>query len=94
MRRLQRAGHPSVPPRAVPRGRGGALVCLTLLALAAGRSALADPPDSTHKHKASSFAPHHTASHVYGTPVGKPILHKHKKPPHTSDHSGAAAPLK
>ena len=72
------------------------MVCAAaLLALMAGRSALADLPDSTHKKpKASSFAPHHTTSHVYGTPVGKPILHKHKKPPHASEPAGAAAPLK
>jgi len=71
------------------------MVCAAaLLVLMAGRSALADPADSTHKHKASSFAPHHTTSHVYGTPVGKPILHKHKKPPHASEPAGAAAPLK
>ena len=69
------------------------MVCaVALLALLAGRSALADPADSAHKHKASSFAPHHTTSHVYGTPVGKPILHKHKKPTHSSQP--AAAPLK
>jgi len=71
------------------------MVCaMVLLALTAGQRALADPTDSTHQHKASSFAPRHTTSHVYGTPVGKPILHKHKKPPHASEPAGAAAPLK
>ncbi|HEX4619729.1 MAG TPA: hypothetical protein VH135_08355 [Steroidobacteraceae bacterium] len=38
----------------------------------AGDSAAAKP-------KASSFAPHHPKSRVYGTPVSKPIAHKRKK---------------
>ncbi len=42
-------------------------------ASAATDSASAAPP------KPSSFAPHHTRSHVYGAPVSKPILHKRRK---------------
>ena len=92
---LERAGHPSLPPGAVPSGRraGAAVLLGATLSLALAASALADPADNTHKHKASSFAPHHTTSHVYGTPVGKPILHKHKKPSHASKPA-ADAPLK
>jgi hypothetical protein len=54
---------------------------LLLAALAAAGTALADPSPSgaRPKAKASSFAPHQTKSHVYGTPVSKPILHKRKK---------------
>lgn len=66
-----------------------------LVSLAAG-SAAADPPSDTKpKAKASSFAPHHTRTHVYGTPVSKPILHKRKKRPHTAAATaGADAPIK
>jgi hypothetical protein len=49
-----------------------------LAALAAAGTAFAAPP-TDKKPKASSFAPRHTKSHVYGTPVSKPILHKRKK---------------
>lgn len=61
-----------------------------LLALVAAASATAAPAGSddskTAKPKASSFAPHHSKSHVYGAPVSKPILHKRKK------HKPPAAP--
>lgn len=64
--------------------------------LAAAGSAAADPPSDTKpKAKASSFAPHHTRTHVYGTPVSKPILYKRKKRPHTAAATaGADAPIK
>jgi len=51
-----------------------------LAAVAVAGTALADPP-ADQKPKASSFAPRHSNSHVYGTPVSKPILHKRKKRP-------------
>jgi hypothetical protein len=47
-------------------------------ALAVAGTALADP-QTDKPPKASSYAPHHTRSHVYGTPVSKPILRKGKK---------------
>jgi hypothetical protein len=61
---------------------------LSLLAVSASAGAGADPTsDSTHP-KPSSFAPHHAnKSHVYGAPLGKPVLHKHKK-----KHPRPAAP--
>jgi hypothetical protein len=65
-----------------------------LLALLAAGAALADPPPDHRKTKASSFAPRHTSSHVYGTPIGKPILHKHKKQAHAAAPAGADAPIK
>ncbi len=63
------------------RARAGLTACaLILAAFAAAGSAAADPPSGTApKPKASSFAPQHTRSHVYGTPIAKPILHKRKK---------------
>lgn len=69
-----------------------AVVSLLVLAGAATATAAADD-SKTAKPKASSFAPHHTKSHIYGTPIAKPILHKRKKrtpPPAT----GPAAPIK
>jgi hypothetical protein len=67
-----------------------------VLVLAGAASAAAGADDSsTAKPKASSFAPHHTQSHVYGTPIAKPILHKRKKhtqPP--APANGPAAPIK
>jgi len=79
------AGHPSVSPRIVPSGgvraRAALAACaLALLAAAVAGAARADPPASNHKPKASSFAPRHTQSHTYGTPIAKPYLHKRRKP--------------
>lgn len=73
-----------------------AAAALTLAALAALSSAVADPPvDPKRRAKASSFAPHHTKRHVYGAPIAKPILHKGKKPtPPASGTSTAAPPSK
>jgi hypothetical protein len=65
-----------------------------LLAAITATPAPADPPGSKPKPKASSFAPHHTTNHVYGAPVGKPILHKHKKPARAAQPADAAAPIK
>jgi hypothetical protein len=96
--------NPSLPLRAVPHGGGArrpsarwlAACALVLAALAAAGSAAADPPaDTKHKAKASSFAPHHSnKSHVYGTPVGKPILHKQKKRPRPVPAAAPAEPIK
>jgi hypothetical protein len=67
-----------------------------LAALAAAGSAGADPASDTRpKAKASSFAPRHSRSHVYGAPVSKPILHKRKKSAHpAAPATGPAAPIK
>jgi hypothetical protein len=98
-----RAAHPSVPPRVIPSGRSKrrgvsrwvAACALALLGVAAGVAAPADPSGSKPKPKASSFAPHHTGKHVYGTPIVKPILHKQKKRPHAATAPTApAAPIK
>jgi len=96
--------NPSLPLRAVPHAGGGprpiarwvAAWALVLTALAAGGAAAADPPsDTKHEAKPSSFAPHHTKSHVYGTPVGKPVLQKQKKRAHPSaPPAGPAEPIK
>lgn len=51
---------------------------LLAAALATAGSTLADAQNDK-KPEASSFAPHHSRSHVYGTPVSKPIVHKRKK---------------
>ena len=69
---------------------------LLLAALAASGAAVADPPaDGRPKAKASSFAPRHTKSHVYGTPVAKPILHKRNKRKQPAAPAGAPPrPLK
>jgi hypothetical protein len=93
--------HPSLPPQAVPqaaaRRRPAArwlAACTLALAVvaAAGIAAAEPPPDARHKTKASSFAPRHSnKSHSYGTPVGKPILHKQKKRPRPA--APAAAPI-
>ncbi|HUL47044.1 MAG TPA: hypothetical protein VLV25_08075 [Steroidobacteraceae bacterium] len=67
---------------------------VALLALPGGAAAGTDP---THPRppKASSFAPRHSKSHVYGSPVSKPILHKRNKRPHAAAASpGAGAPIK
>lgn len=65
-----------------------------LAALAVAGAALADP-QTDKKPKASSFAPHPTKSHVYGTPISKPILHKQKKRPKPAAPAAApAAPIK
>jgi hypothetical protein len=66
---------------------------LVLLAAALGPAALAGPGDPPGKPKASSFAPHHTRSHVYGTPIAKPILHQRKKPAKSAARA-PAAPIK
>jgi len=93
------AGHPSLPlrlpPSALPRAavRRAAACALVLLAAAPGPAALAAPADTPPKPKPSSFAPHHTASHVYGTPISKPILHQRKKPAKRSARA-PAAPIK
>ena len=69
---------------------------LVLAGTAAAAVASAGSDDSkTPKPKASSYAPHQTKSHVYGTPIAKPILHKRKK--HTQPKVPAtepAAPIK
>jgi hypothetical protein len=64
-----------------------------LLAAALGPAALAAPGDPPAKPKGSAFAPHHTRSHVYGTPIAKPILHQRKKPVKTAARP-PAAPIK
>jgi len=51
---------------------------LVLGGLAGAGAALADP-QTGDKAKASSFAPQHTKSRVYGPPIQKPIVHKRKK---------------
>jgi hypothetical protein len=95
--------NPSLPLRAVPHAGGGprpiarwvAAWALVLTALAAGGAAAADPPsDTKHEAKPSSFAPHHTKSHVYGTPVGKPVLHKQKKRPRPAPAAAPAEPIR
>jgi hypothetical protein len=45
---------------------------------------------ATAKSKVSSFAPHHTKSQVYGTPIARPIVHKRKR--HTRPSIPAAEP--
>lgn len=82
-------------PSAGRQGRlAGARWVLALLALAGG-AALADPTDGTGpKPRPSSLAPRHTQSHVYGTPVSKPILHKRNKPAHPAPAAQPAAPIK
>jgi len=95
-----RARHPSVPRRAVPSGGLGrsraawAACALALLALSGSGAVLADPPTSDKKPKASSFAPHHANSRVYGSPVSKPILHKRKKAAPARPAPGPAEPIK
>ncbi len=42
-----------------------------------GRTLTKARPGSTHP-KASSFAPHHSRSHVYGDPISAPLLHNRK----------------
>lgn len=73
-----------------------AVLVASLLVLAGAATASAAADDSkTAKPKASSFAPHPTKRHVYGTPIAKPILHKRKKhtrPP--APATGQAAPIK
>jgi len=96
--------NPSLPLRAVPHGGGErrpsarwpAAWALALAALAAAGSAAADPPsDTKDKAKPSSFAPHHgNKSHVYGAPVGKPLLHKQKKRPRPPPAAAPAEPIK
>jgi hypothetical protein len=66
---------------------------LVLLAAALGPAALAGPGDPPNKPKGSAFAPHHTRSHVYGTPIAKPILHQRKKPVKSAARP-PAAPIK
>lgn len=76
---------------------GSLLVSLLVLAGAAtATAATAGSDDSkTPKPKPSSFAPHPTKSHVYGTPIAKPILHKRKKHPQPAvPATGPAAPIK
>jgi hypothetical protein len=62
--------------------------------VAAG-TALADPPGggTGPKPKPSSFAPHHTASRTFGTPVSKPILHKRTRPAHPAPATQPAEPI-
>ena len=64
-----------------------------LLAAAFGPAALAGAGDPPNRPKGSAFAPHHTKSHVYGTPINKPILHKRKKAAKSSAPP-ADAPIK
>jgi hypothetical protein len=61
------------------------MLCLALCgasaAQAATRCAKFDSPDTAKHAKPSSFAPHaHSGSHVYGTPIEKPILKHRPKP--------------
>lgn len=99
MLRQSGAGHPSVPPRLLPSAaprapvRRAAACVLVLLAAALGPAALAGPGDPPNKPKGSAFAPHHTRSHVYGTPIAKPILHQRKKPAKSAARA-PAAPIK
>jgi hypothetical protein len=66
-------------PRSLNRALPALAACaLALAASAVAGSALADP-QTGDKAKASSFAPHHTKSHVYGAPIQKPLVHKRKK---------------
>jgi hypothetical protein len=55
-----------------------AVCSLVLAALVGTGSALGDPQTDT-KPQPSSFAPHHSKSHVYGAPIQKPLVHKRKK---------------
>jgi hypothetical protein len=98
-----RAGHPSLPPRAAPHAGGErrrvarwlAAGALALAALVARGAAADPPPDTEPKPKASSYAPHHTRSHVYGTPVSKPIVHRQKKRAHRAAPAAASTePIK
>jgi len=99
-----RAGHPSLPPRAAPHAGGErrrvarwlAAGALALAAFVARGAAGADPPPDTQpKPKASSYAPHRTRSHVYGTPVSKPIVHRQKKRAHPAAPAAASTePIK
>ena len=58
-----------------------ALFALVSLLALAGLVSTARGDDSTApKPKGSSFAPHRGGSHVYGTPIQRPILHKRHKP--------------
>ena len=59
---------------------------LSLLAASGTAGAGADPTANPTPPKPSSFAPHHTKSHVYGTPISKAIVHRRKK------HKPPAAP--
>ena len=72
---------PPVPVAAAGSRRAPALALIwSVLVLAGAAAGTADADDSTTaKPKASSFAPHHSKSHVYGAPVSKPIMHKRKK---------------
>ena len=60
------------------------MLCLALCGLAAAHAARCATPASPGTHgpvKASSFAPHaRSGSHVYGTPIQKPILKYRPKP--------------
>ena len=95
--------NPSLLQRVVPHvgerrrsARWLAACALVLAALAPAGMAVADPPSDTKPEaKASSFAPQHSnKSHVYGTPVGKPILHKPKKRPRPAPAAAPAEPIK
>jgi hypothetical protein len=60
------------------------LLLLAICALAlAGAVAPAADSTATRHPKASSLAPQHTGSRVYGAPIQPPILHKRHKPKHT-----------
>jgi hypothetical protein len=69
---------------------------LLSVAAAGASSAGADPASGGQpKPEASSFAPHHTKSHVYGAPIQKPILHKRKKRARAAaPATGPAEPIK
>jgi len=83
---------PPLVPSGGVRARAALLACaLALLAAAAAAAASADPAANTRKPKASSFAPRHTQSHTYGTPIAKPYLHKRRKPAPATPH---AAPIR
>jgi hypothetical protein len=71
------------------------LIAWAVLFLGAAAATAAGDSADRKRPKASSFAPHHTRSHVYGTPVSKPILHKRKKRKPPAVPAGAPAePIK
>lgn len=71
---------PPIPVAACSRRAPALALIWSVLVLAGAAAGTADADDSTTaKPGESSFAPHHSKSHVYGAPVSKPILHKRKK---------------
>lgn len=66
------------------------LLAICALALAGTVAPAADSTATKHP-KASSLAPQHTASRVYGAPIQPPILHKRHKTKHGRGVAGKAA---